>query len=60
MKDLKIKEQKKEPLSWVIPGNSPTQKELLAGIHEAEKGPFQSVEESIENFESWLKMREKK
>ncbi len=59
MKESKIKEIK-EPLSWILPGNSPTQDELLAGINEAEKGPFQTVEESMENFESWLKMREKK
>jgi hypothetical protein len=60
MKETKIIESKKEPRSWISPGNTLTQDEFLHEIYEAEKGPFMSVEESIANFESWLKMREKK
>ena len=33
---------------------------FLKGIAEAEKGPFYSVQESMKNFENWLKNREKK
>jgi hypothetical protein len=60
MKESKIIESKKEPRSWILPGNSLTQDEFLHEIYEAEKGPFMSVEESMENFELWLKLREKK
>jgi len=41
-----------------LPGISVSQDELLAGIQEAENGPFHTVQESKENFESWLKSRE--
>jgi len=54
--NVKVKQQK--PKSWVLPGISVSQDELLAGIQEAEKGPFHTVQESKENFESWLKSRE--
>lgn len=37
-----------------------TDKEFRAGIKEAERGPFYSVEESVEKFEKWRKEREKK
>lgn len=60
MKSIKIKEKKQDPKSWVLPGTSLSQDELLAGIKEAEKGPFHTVQESMENFEIWLKSKEKK
>lgn len=60
MKEIKIKEQKKESESWVLPGKSLSQDEFLAGIRKAEKGPFHTVQESMENFELWLKSKEKK
>ena len=60
MKEIKIKNQKKDFKNWVLPGNSISQDELLAGIREAEEGPFFTVQESMENFELWLKSGEKK
>jgi hypothetical protein len=58
MKELKITKQK--PQRWVLPKNSLSQDEFLDGIRKAEKGPFQTIPESMENFETWLKSREKK
>ena len=60
MKETYIKRQKKESQSWVLPGKSLSQDEFMDGIKEAEKGPFHTVHESMENFELWMKSREKK
>jgi hypothetical protein len=60
MDEIKIKEQKKNLKSWTLPGNSLTQDEFLEGIQKAEEGSFHSVQESMENFDQWLKSREKK
>jgi len=60
MRSTKIKDKKQKPKSWVLPGTSISQDEFQTGIQEAEKGPFQTVQESMENFEVWLKSREKK
>lgn len=60
MKQFKIEDQKKDYKDWVLPGNSLTQDEFLDGILKAENGPFCTVQESMENFELWLKSREKK
>jgi hypothetical protein len=60
MKLTNVKDKKQKPKSWVLPGTSVSQDEFLAGIQEAEEGPFQTVQESMENFEVWLKLREKK
>ena len=60
MKEIKITGQKKKPKSWVLPGQSLSQDEFIDGIKEAEEGPFHTVQESKENFELWLKSREKK
>jgi hypothetical protein len=60
MKSAKIKDKNPKLKSWVLPGTSISQDEFLSGIQEAEKGPFQTVQESMENFEVWLKSREKK
>ena len=35
-----------------------TEKELLDGIKAAEKGPFYTVQESMNHFEEWLIKRE--
>ncbi len=59
MKNLRIKEKKKDPQSWVTPGNSLSQEEFLNGIKEAETGPYHSVQESMANFDQWIKSREK-
>ncbi|MDZ7720021.1 MAG: hypothetical protein U5K72_14485 [Balneolaceae bacterium] len=41
-------------------GTSLTEEEFKKGIEDAEKGPFYSVQESMNQFESWLKKRENK
>jgi predicted transcriptional regulator len=60
MKQFKIDDQKKDINNWILPGNSLSQDEFLSGIKQAEEGPFFTVQESMENFEQWLKSREKK
>lgn len=60
MKQLKIDDQKKDVKNWILPENSLSQDEFLSGIKQAEEGPFFTVQESMENFEQWLKSREKK
>jgi predicted transcriptional regulator len=60
MKQFKIDDQKKDIKNWILPENSLSQDELLAGIKQAEEGPFFTVQESMENFEQWLKSREEK
>jgi predicted transcriptional regulator len=37
-----------------------SEKEFKKGIEKAEKGPFYTVQESMTQFESWLKERKKK
>ena len=60
MKHLKSEAQKKELKNWTTPDNSLSHDELLSGISKAEEGPFYTVQESMENFEQWLKSRERK
>jgi len=60
MNEIEIEDQKKDFKNWTLPGNSLSQYEFLDGIQKAEEGPFYTVQESMENFELWLKSREKK
>ncbi|MDP2338097.1 MAG: hypothetical protein Q8N05_16965 [Bacteroidota bacterium] len=60
MNEIKIEDQKKDFKNWTLPGNSLSQDEFRTGIQKAEEGPFYTVQESMENFELWLKSREKK
>jgi len=60
MKEVKTQTQKKRPKSWLLSGQSINREEFLSGIKEAEEGAFHTVEESKENFEAWLKSKEKK
>ena len=60
MKDVKIKNEQKDPKTWILPENTISQDEFIAGIREAEKGPFYTVQESMEHFEQWMKSREKR
>jgi hypothetical protein len=60
MKSIKTKEKKQESKSWILPGKSLSHAEFKEGIQNAEMGSFHSVQESMENFEIWLKSREKK
>lgn len=60
MKHTKAEEQNKELKSWTSSVNALSTEEFLSGIKEAEEGSFHSVQESMENFEKWMKSREKK
>jgi hypothetical protein len=57
MPENRTKDQKKNYKEWTLPGNSLSQNEFLDGIQKAEEGPFSTVQESMENFEQWLKSR---
>ena len=48
---LKIKEKDK----WAIPGEPITVDEFKAGIKEAEKGPFFTIDESKKILQEWRK-----
>ncbi|HEY3390136.1 MAG TPA: hypothetical protein VGK38_11230 [Prolixibacteraceae bacterium] len=60
MKETKKEAPPKNSNSWILPGQSLSQDEFFRGIKEAEEGEFHTVQESMENFEVWLKSREKK
>ena len=60
MKHIKSEDHKNDIKNWTTPANSLSYDELLSGILKAEEGPFYTVQESMENFERWLKAREKK
>ena len=60
MKTVRIKDKNQKPKSWVLPGTSMSDNEFRDGIKEAEKGSFLTVQESMENFDVWLKSKEKK
>ncbi|MCX6272834.1 MAG: hypothetical protein NTU44_16780 [Bacteroidetes bacterium] len=60
MKAVIHKIHKKKPKSWVTPDTNLLKEEFSQGIREAEKGPFTSIQESMEYFEQWLQAREKK
>ena len=57
MSGIKIGDPKKNYKTWTLSGNSLSQDEFLDGIQKAEEGSFSTVQESIENFEQWLKSR---
>lgn len=52
----------KEPKerNWAIPDQVVSLEEIQAAIKSAEKGPFMKVQEAMNDFEQWLKLREKK
>ena len=45
--------------NWTNPEKTLSKEDFLSGIKDAESGPCQSVQQSMENFEKWLKSREK-
>jgi hypothetical protein len=47
----------KETGSWALPGDPLTLDEFKAGIKEAEKGPFYTIEESKKMIAEWRKKR---
>ena len=48
----------KEAGSWALPGDPITLDEFKAGIKEAEKGPFYTIEEAKKIMEEWRKKRD--
>lgn len=45
--------------NWAIPGQVVSLEEVQAAIKSAENGAFMTVQESMNDFEQWLKSREK-
>jgi len=60
MKAIKPKNGKTGKKNWILPETRLTRDEFISGIRKAEKGPFSTVQESMEQFEKWLDQREKK
>ena len=52
----------KEPKerNWAIPDQVVSLEEIQTAIKSAEKGPFMKVQEAMNDFEQWLKSREKR
>ena len=46
--------------NWAIPDQVVSLEEIQTAIKSAEKGPFMKVQEAMNDFEQWLKSREKK
>jgi hypothetical protein len=46
--------------NWAIPDQVVSLEEIQTAIKSAEKGPFMKVQEAMNDFEKWLKLREKK
>ncbi len=46
--------------NWAIPEQVVSLEEIQTAIKSAEKGPFMKVQEAMNDFEQWLKSREKK
>ncbi|KOH45666.1 hypothetical protein [Sunxiuqinia dokdonensis] len=60
MKELKPSVKNSDLKIWGYPQCSLTQEEFLDGIQKAENGRFHSVQQSMTNFELWLKSKAKK
>lgn len=54
---MKTKAIKSKEKSWALPGEPISLDEFKAGIKEAEKGPFYTIEESKKILEEWRKKR---
>jgi hypothetical protein len=57
----KVKPDNKSESKWL--GSSDfilTHDEFKEGIKKAEEGPFNTVQQSMQNFELWIKNKEKK
>lgn len=55
-----VRAKASQQINWAIPEQTITREEFVSAIEEAEKGPFYTVQESMQHFEQWLKSREKK
>jgi predicted transcriptional regulator len=59
-KTTSVKADKKlEERNWAIPDQVVSLEEIQAAIKSAETGPFMKVQEAMNDFEQWLKSREK-
>ncbi|MDD4192429.1 MAG: hypothetical protein PHI28_13940 [Mangrovibacterium sp.] len=52
---MKTKTTKTKKTSWALPGEAISIDEFKAGIKEAEKGPFMTLEELKTSVEEWKK-----
>jgi len=57
---MSIKEKNLQKDKWSRPGEPISQKDFEKGIHEAEQGPFYSIEESRKKLKEWRKKRAQK
>ena len=46
--------------NWAIPDQVVSLKEIQTAIKSAEKGPFMTVQEAMNDFEQWLKSWQKR
>jgi hypothetical protein len=53
-------DKKPKERNWVSPDQVVSLEEIQTAIKSAEKGPFMKVQEAMNDFEQWLKSREKK
>jgi hypothetical protein len=56
----KVKLDSKTENKWLSPDSNLTYDEFKEGIKKAEEGPFNTVQQSMQNFELWIKNKEKK
>jgi hypothetical protein len=60
-KPTRLKADKKpKERNWAIPGQEVSLEEIQTALKSAEKGPFIKVQEAINDFEQWLKSKEKR
>lgn len=60
-KPTKLKADKKPKVrNWAIPDQEVSLEEIQSAIKSAEKGPFMKVQEAMNDFEQWLRSKEKK
>ena len=58
--NTKIKTENSSNVNLAIPNQGIAIDQLQAEIRKAEKGKFQTVQESMQDFDKWLKSRERK
>jgi hypothetical protein len=53
-------DKKPKKRNWAIPDQVVSLEEIQTAIKSAEEGPFMKVQEAMNDFEQWLKSKEKK
>jgi hypothetical protein len=53
------KSANKKKINWALPNQTVTHDDFTNAIKESEKGPFYTVQESMQHFEQWLESRKK-